>query len=307
MDKQPSLLLVDDMSANLSLLSELLKHDYRIKVAKSGGKALTIANSADKPDLILLDIEMPEMDGYEVCRQLKNNADTKDIPIIFVTARNDVMDEALGLNLGAVDYITKPFHPEIIKMRIKNHIALKLKSDCLESLARIDGLTHIPNRRYFNDSFARTYRKSVREGKSIAVLMMDVDYFKLYNDHYGHGKGDECLIKVASALNAVLKRATDLVARYGGEEFVVLLDQTDMQGMQVVAEQLRLAVEQLAIEHHYSLVQDTITISIGAALKEGTTQLTAEALLKCADDALYRAKQTGRNRVEACFASTCVV
>lgn len=306
MDKQPTLLLVDDMSANLSLLSELLKHDYRIKIAKSGQKALDLANSADKPDLILLDIEMPEMDGYEVCRQLKNKAETKDIPIIFVTARTDVIDETLGLNLGAVDYITKPFHPEIIKMRIKNHIILKLKSDSLESLARIDGLTHIPNRRYFNDAFTRAYRKSVRDNKSLAVMMIDVDFFKLYNDHYGHGKGDDCLTKVASALSSVLKRATDLVARYGGEEFVVLLDQVDLEGMQVVGEQLLSAVEALAIPHDYSSVVNHITISIGAALKDSSTELTPDALLKCADDALYRAKNQGRNRVEACSATICL-
>ncbi len=298
MNKQPSLLLVDDMSANIALLSELLKQDYRIKIAKTGQKALEICMSEDKPDLILLDVEMPEMDGYEVCRLLKNHGATKDIPIIFVTARTDVNDEAFGLSLGAVDYITKPFHHEIIKVRIKNHIALKLKSDWLEELSMIDGLTHIPNRRYFNDSFARLYRKAVRDHKNLAVMMIDVDYFKPYNDHYGHGKGDECLVKVASALRSALKRPTDLVARYGGEEFVVLLEQVDDAGASLVAEQLRLAVETLHLPHAYSKVADHITISLGGVIKTPHIALSQEALLKTADDALYQAKKQGRNQAK---------
>jgi diguanylate cyclase (GGDEF)-like protein len=289
------------MAANISLLSELLRQDYKIKVAKNGAKALEIARGVEKPDLILLDIEMPEMDGYEVCKILKNDNQTKNIPIIFVTARSDVADEAYGLNLGAVDYISKPFHPDIIKIRVKNHVALKLKSDWLEDLSMVDGLTHIPNRRYFDDLFMKVHKETLRDAKNIAVMMIDVDYFKPYNDHYGHGKGDDCLIKVAAALSSTLKRPADLVARYGGEEFVVLLENIDYAGAIVTGENLRRAIDQLHLPHQFSSVTDHVTISIGLAFKDGyIKEENRDALLKCADDALYQAKALGRNRVIAC-------
>ncbi len=296
---KPMILIVDDMAANIAILSDLLHEDYRIKVAKNGPKALEIAQSyEEKPDLILLDIEMPEMNGYEVCKELKNNGSTNNIPIIFVTARNDVKDEEYGLNLGAVDYISKPFHPTIVKIRVKNHVALKLKSDRLEELSMIDGLTHIPNRRYFDEIYQKTCKEMAREHKGGALMMIDVDYFKRYNDHYGHGRGDECLVKIADALQSVLKRPTDTVARYGGEEFVVMLQNTDKEGAIRVAENLLQAVNDLNLAHDYSTIADHVTISLGMAFKSPEESLCREDLLKMADDALYRAKEGGRNRFE---------
>lgn len=224
--EKPTVLIVDDMTTNLLILSDLLKDEYSIKVAKNGQKALDIVHSSDEVDIILLDIMMPDIDGYEVCRELKSNPKTKNIPIIFVTAKDNDADEEYGLNLGAIDYITKPFNKAIVKLRIKNHLELKLKSDLLEELSMYDGLTHIPNRRFFDQVFQSTYKEVKRENKSLAVMMIDIDFFKLYNDNYGHGKGDETLKKVAQALQMTLKRPTDLVARYGGEEFVVLLKGT---------------------------------------------------------------------------------
>lgn len=294
---KPTILIVDDMAANISILSDLLQGDYKIKVAKSGQKALEIAKGTEKPDLILLDIEMPEMNGYEVCKELKNNSLTNNIPVIFVTARNDVKDEEYGLNLGAVDYISKPFHPTIVKIRVKNHIALKLKGDWLEELSRIDGLTHIPNRRYFDEEYQKKCKEMIREHKTVALLMIDVDYFKRYNDHYGHGKGDECLMKIAGALKSSLKRPSDMVARYGGEEFIVILQNIDEDGAKKVAESLIKAVGDLGIKHEYSSASDHVTISLGMAFKPAEESLCKEELLKMADDALYRAKESGRNRV----------
>lgn len=294
---KPTILIVDDMATNIAILSDLLQDDYKIKVAKSGQKALDIAKGNEKPDLILLDVEMPEMNGYEVCKKLKNNALTNNIPVIFVTARNDVKDEEYGLNLGAVDYISKPFHPTIVKIRVKNHINLKLKSDWLEELSMVDGLTHIPNRRYFDEMYAKKYKEITRDAKTLAVLMIDVDYFKRYNDHYGHGKGDECLVKIAGALKNTLKRPTDIVARYGGEEFVVLLQNIDKGGAITVAESLIKAVSDLGIVHEYSSVCDNVTISAGMAFKEAEETLCQEEMLKQADDALYRAKENGRNQI----------
>lgn len=294
---KPTILIVDDMAANIAILSDLLHEDYKIKVAKNGQKALEIAKSSEKPDLILLDIEMPEMNGYEVCKELKNSSLTNNIPVIFVTARNDVKDEEYGLNLGAVDYISKPFHPTVVKIRVKNHITLKLKSDWLEELSMYDGLTHIPNRRYFDEEYKKKCKEMTREHKTVALLMIDVDYFKRYNDHYGHGKGDECLIKIASALQASLKRPTDMVARYGGEEFIVLLQNIDKEGAVNVAENLIKAVSDLRIRHEYSTVSDHVTISAGMAFKAAEETLCKEELLKLADDALYRAKESGRNQI----------
>lgn len=296
-ESKPTILIVDDRATNIAILSDLLQDDYKIKVAKSGQKALEIAKGKEKPDLILLDIEMPEMNGYEVCKELKNNSSTNNIPVIFVTARTDVKDEEYGLNLGAVDYISKPFHPTIVKIRVKNHIALKLKSDWLEELSMYDGLTHIPNRRYFDEVYEKKYKETMRDKKTLAVLMLDVDYFKLYNDHYGHGKGDQCLIKIAGALRMTLKRPSDMVARYGGEEFVLLLQDIDIEGATKVAESLVEAVGELGILHEYSSVCDHVTVSVGLGFKEKESSVSKEELIKCADDALYLAKERGRNRI----------
>jgi len=296
---KPTILIVDDMAANITILSDLLQDDYKIKVAKNGQKALEIAKGSEKPDLILMDIEMPEMSGYEVCKELKNTPSTNNIPVIFVTARNDVKDEEYGLNLGAVDYISKPFHPTIVKIRVKNHITLKLKGDWLEDLSRIDGLTHIPNRRFFDEEYQKKCKEMIREHKTVAILMIDVDYFKRYNDHYGHGKGDECLIKIAGALKSSLKRPSDMVARYGGEEFIVILQNIDHEGAANVAENLIKAVSDLGIKHEYSSAADHVTISLGMAFKPADEIVCTEELLKTADDALYRAKEEGRNRFVA--------
>jgi len=283
------------MTTNLLILSDLLKDEYSIKVAKNGQKALDIVHSSDEVDIILLDIMMPDIDGYEVCRQLKSNPKTKNIPIIFVTAKDNDADEEYGLNLGAIDYITKPFNKAIVKLRIKNHLELKLKSDLLEELSMYDGLTHIPNRRFFDEVFQSTYKEVKRENKSLAVMMIDIDFFKLYNDNYGHGKGDETLKKVAQALQMTLKRPTDLVARYGGEEFIVLLKDIGEENVKKVALNLLQAVQELQITHEYSKVEQIVTISIGVAYKTASSLINKVELLICADEALYDVKRTSRN------------
>lgn len=293
--EKPTVLIVDDMTTNLLILSDLLKDEYQIKIAKNGQKALDIVHSSDEVDIILLDIMMPDIDGYEVCRQLKSNPKTKNIPIIFVTAKDNDADEEYGLNLGAIDYITKPFNKAIVKLRIKNHLELKLKSDLLEELSMYDGLTHIPNRRFFDEVFQSTYKEVKRENKSLAVLMIDIDFFKLYNDNYGHGKGDEALKKVAQALQITLKRPTDLVARYGGEEFVILLKDISEENVKKIALNLLQSIRELQISHEYSKVEQIITISIGVAYKTASSLINKIELLICADEALYDVKRTSRN------------
>lgn len=296
-NEKSAILIVDDISSNIQVLANALQADYRIKVATSGQRALEICRSESPPDLILLDIMMPDMDGYEVCRELKSDAETSSIPIIFVTALSEVSDEEKGLNLGAVDYITKPFHLPIVKVRVRNHLNLKLKTDLLEEMSHIDGLTHIANRRNFDEVLDKEARRVARIAQPISLIMLDIDFFKLFNDNYGHGLGDECLMQVAKAMREVIKRPNDLLARYGGEEFAVILPETPLEGALKVAEELRLAVEALAFPHAYSEVSDSVTISLGVASNLFDQQISIDKVLKQADQALYRAKELGRNQV----------
>jgi diguanylate cyclase (GGDEF)-like protein len=298
----PTVLIVDDQPDNIQVLAKLLKADCRLKVANNGEKALALANGEAPPDLILLDVQMPVLDGYEVCRRLKENPRTHDIPVIFVTASATVDDEEKGFLLGAVDYITKPFYPVIVRARVNTHLSLKRKTDLLEKIAMLDGLTGIPNRRHFDEQLTREFRLARRHGTPLSVIMMDVDHFKQFNDHYGHGPGDDCLKRIAQALMMATERPTDLIARYGGEEFVALLPGTDAAGAGRVAERLREAVQALGLPHAQSTAAEVVTLSLGvgvAALSinaQNDDQAAITRLLTQADTALYAAKQSGRNR-----------
>ncbi|WP_029933576.1 diguanylate cyclase [Thiomicrospira pelophila] len=292
-----AVLIVDDISSNIQVLANALQTDYRIKVATNGQRALEICRSESPPDLILLDIMMPEMDGYEVCRELKSDTETSSIPIIFVTALSEATDEEKGLNLGAADYITKPFHLPIVKARVRNHLNLKLKTDLLEEMSHVDGLTHIANRRHFDEMMKKEARRVTRISQPLSLIMLDIDYFKNFNDNYGHGLGDECLIQVAKAMRGIIQRPSDLLARYGGEEFAVILPETPLEGALKVAQALRETIENLAFPHAYSKVADHVTISLGVASNERDQKISVENLLKQADQALYKAKKAGRNQV----------
>ncbi len=296
--ERPTVLVVDDQPTNVQALAKLLKDEYRVQVATSGSKALDIANQEQPPDLILLDIEMPEMDGYEVCRALKSDSRTNRIPVIFVTARDAVEDEELGFRLGAVDYVSKPFHPAIVRARVRNHMRLKIKTDLLEKLAMLDGLTGIPNRRYLNERMHHEWQRAIRESRPLSLVMMDIDHFKPYNDQYGHGAGDDCLGKVAKALQGAITRPADLVARYGGEEFSALLPETDTTGALHIATRFQQAIEALQLPHAYSSVSAFVTLSIGVATLIPTSDTgAAQKLFDLADEALYESKNHGRNRI----------
>lgn len=298
MNKPKSLvLIVDDQPINIQMLVESLGDEYLIKAATNGQTALNICRMADKPDLILLDVLMPEMDGHEVCRLLKKDMDTKDIPVIFITAKNETTDEEYGFKLGAVDYITKPFSPVIVQARVRTHLILKRNIDLLESLAFLDGLTGIPNRRRFDQVMKAEWKRSLRSKTPISLLIADVDYFKKYNDYYGHGPGDECLRQIAGAIAASINRPEDFVARYGGEEFVILLPATDGIGVCHVAEQIQDNIKSLGILHEDSRVADHVTISIGGYTLIPTAETTNSLLIESADKLLYQAKQSGRNRM----------
>lgn len=298
METQQIVLIVDDEKMNRSLLADLLKPLYKVLGAKNGEQALKIASRGEgQPDLILLDIMMPEMDGYEVCRRLKAEDATREIPIVFVTAMSEVSDETKGFELGAVDYITKPVSPPIVLARVKTHLRLKHKSDLLDKLVSMDGLTEIPNRRAFDTALEKQWKQGQRSKTPLSVVMMDMDMFKQFNDNYGHSAGDDCLKTVAGALARVAHRPGDIVARYGGEEFCAALADTNLEGALILGEKFRAAVEDLKITHDYSNTASHVTISIGVATIIPGEVVPSQDLQVKADGMLYQAKEGGRNRV----------
>jgi diguanylate cyclase (GGDEF)-like protein len=296
-EEKAKVLIVDDEKINLDVLIGLLKPYYRTVAAKSGEQAFKRLEIPPLPDLILMDIMMPGMDGYEVCRKLKADNSTRDIPVIFITGKNDEKDEAKGFQAGAVDYITKPFSPLIAMARVKTHIELKRRGDMLERLAGLDGLTGIPNRRQFDQFLTAEWKRSVRYSHTISLIIMDIDYFKLFNDHYGHAEGDECLKKVAKIISQSMIRSTDLTARYGGEEFACVLPETDYAGAITTANRIIKFVEKLGIRHEKSHVADYVTVSIGVASISPQQSDKALDLIEMADKALYIAKRNGRNQI----------
>jgi diguanylate cyclase (GGDEF)-like protein len=295
MHAQANILVVDDSPENLQVISAVLKQDYRVKVAINGERALALATAAEPPDLILLDVMMPGMDGYEVCARLKQNPVTARIPVLFVSSRDDEEDEARGLSLGAIDYIVKPIRPSIVQARVRNHIELKRSRDLLEQLTTQDHLTGISNRRRFDDSLAQEWQRAAREQTPLSLVAIDIDHFKAYNDHYGHPQGDQCLIRVARALATCVTRPTDLVARCGGEEFAGLLPSTDSAGAARLAGQMRAAIEAEGLEHARSPTHPHVTISLGVATVVPQAEESAQLLVDLADAALYEAKGAGRN------------
>lgn len=298
-NKKPKILIVDDMTENIDVLMLFLKSDYMVSAARNGKKALQMAKK-NKPDLILLDIIMPGMDGYEVCKKLKSNEETKNIPVIFITALTEALDEAKAFNVGAVDYIPKPFIPVTVKARIKTHLNLKMKTDMLEQLVALDGLTNIYNRRKFDEMLENEWNRALRKQGPISLMLIDIDHFKLFNDHYGHANGDECLKKIAECMKNCFMRASDLVCRYGGEEFAVILPDTDMEGADNLAEIFRLGIEALNIKHEYSETAGHVTASIGVVtMTPDPPNNNTSELIEIVDKMLYKSKENGRNRVTA--------
>jgi len=290
------ILIVDDVPDNIRVLSSILAEDgIVISTATSGQRALKIAEHYP-PDLILLDAMMPDMDGYEVCRLMKADPMLRGVPVIFVTALADVDSEIRGLELGAVDYITKPFNEAIVKLRVKTHLELKLQREILENLSRLDGLTGIPNRRAFDERLDIEWRRAARSGVTLGLLMIDVDHFKGYNDAHGHLAGDDCLRKIARALYESINRAGDFVARFGGEEFAALLAAANGEDVRRVAEDMRAIVEALGIPHGASPVSPWVTVSIGGALTQAQVDVDPDSLVELASRQLCAAKQNWRNQ-----------
>ncbi|MBF0101523.1 MAG: diguanylate cyclase [Desulfobacterales bacterium] len=296
LEKQ-KILIVDDMPLNIQVLNQVLEHDYQTFFATSGKDALDLALTV-LPDLMLLDIKMPDMDGYELCRQIKNAPVLKHIPVIFITSLNQEEDETIGLELGAVDYISKPFSSAIVKLRVRNHLELKRQRDILSKLSSLDGLTGIANRRIFDEYYQWEWKRCTRTQTFLSLILLDIDYFKAFNDHYGHLHGDNCLKKVAQTLANAVKRSNDLVARYGGEEFVCLLPETNFEGLVSVAEHMRKRIESLQIPHANSCTAPYVTISIGGGTIKHFSENTPESFLGFVDRLLYQVKNQGRNNIK---------
>jgi len=257
---------------------------------------LALAANDEPPDLILLDVVMPGFDGYETCRRLKQQEPTREIPVIFVTSLGHEDGEMRGLELGAVDYITKPVNLRIMRARIHTHLKLKQIQDHLAALSNVDGLTGIANRRRFDEVLALEWRRNLRAETPLALVIADIDFFKQFNDSHGHLAGDDCLRRVAAAIDRSMRRPTDLAARYGGEEFVALLADTDTEGACLVAEAMRANVAALEITNG-DATPLRVTVSCGVASAIPTSEDAAVDLVTQADTRLYAAKSSGRNRI----------
>ncbi len=288
-------LIVDDSATNRQMLGDLLQSEYSVLLGKNGEEGLDLAQE-HIPDVILLDVIMPDLDGYEVLRKLKEDVRTSSICVVFLTGLDTPEAEERGLSEGASDYVTKPFHPTVVKARVALHMQVVRQRRMLETLANIDGLTELPNRRQFDAVFSAEWARASRTGQPLSVAILDVDFFKRYNDSYGHAMGDHALQLVARTLRKRVQRPADLAARYGGEEFVLVMPDTPLEGAMELVEKLRVGVESLGVPHKRSSAAPYLTVSVGVACTTADPVLTAESLLQKADERLYRAKKAGRNR-----------
>lgn len=289
MSEKPVVLIIDDTRLNIQALAHILKNDYTIKIAHGGGKALELVTQEPIPDLILLDVEMPEVSGYDVCRRLRENSDTFNIPIVFVTGKDSIKEEEYGLSLGAVDYITKPIHPSIVKARVKTHITLKRQYDLLKKIAVRDQLTRLYNRHYLADALMSKVAYAARHQVPLSIILIDIDHFKNINDTYGHMVGDDVLREIAGVVGKNARKE-DIAARFGGEEFVLVLDNCTLEDARMKAETLR-----QEIEAYYPVGID-VTASFGVIQLDDAID-SCTRFLDLADQALYRAKKEGRNKV----------
>ena len=293
--KKNSLLIVDDEKSNIMTLTSILSPEYVIYAAKSGADGVEAAYEY-LPDVVLLDILMPGMDGYAVIAALKKADETRQIPVIFITGLNSPSDEEKGLSLGAADYICKPFSPAIVKLRVNRQIERLNHVRIIEQLSMTDQLTGLPNRRNFDERLQIEWNRAIRDKAPLSILIMDLDDFKQYNDTYGHQQGDAALQELARVFTHELKRSVDYIARWGGEEFVVLLTNTDANDALSTAERLRERVGNSQI-----LLADgsatKVTVSIGVDSTIPTPIGSVRDFIYHADEALYTSKKCGRNRI----------
>ncbi|WP_043634647.1 GGDEF domain-containing protein [Chromobacterium haemolyticum] len=295
------ILIIDDSVTNIKIMSSLLADKAPIIFAMTGRAGIDAARR-HQPLLILLDVEMPEVNGYEVCRRLKEDASTVDIPIIFVTSHQDAQHEIQALEAGAVDFISRPLNFPIVRARVHTHLTLKKQADLLKQLANCDGLTQLYNRRYFDKQLEVEWLRHLRQRQSLGLAMIDVDDFKKYNDTYGHLEGDACLQRVAQGLLSSTQRSGELVTRYGGEEFAVVLPGTDEAQACQYGEWICHKIRSLAIPHEGITSRRVVAVSVGIATCIPSKHESPSHLVKQADVALYQAKQGGRDNYSLAIA-----
>ena len=290
------ILIIDDNMISLRTLEETLKSEYEVKVSRDGRDTLRLAKEYS-PTLILLDVVMPVVDGFEALETLKNTPETESIPVIFITSLNDPEHEEIGLKLGASDYIYKPFSPGVIKARVKNQVDLFVMRKTIENIALTDALTNINNRRSLDMRSEIEWTRAQRDQTLLSIAFVDIDDFKNYNDYYGHLEGDEVLKIIANKITGSFSRKTDFAARYGGEEFVVLLPNTSSEGGEMLLQKVCTEIEALAIPHKRSTVSSVVTVSAGGASTIPKKDDEFRNLIVMADKMLYKAKRGGKNRV----------
>lgn len=313
-------LLVDDQPMISEAVRRCLQDqpDIEFHYCQDPTRAVKMANEIE-PTCILQDLVMPEIDGLLMVRFFRANKKTQQTPIIVLSTKEEAEVKSQAFTMGANDYLVKlPATVELIariRYHSKSYINLKERDEAfralkesqgkleaanreLEKLSSLDGLTGIPNRRHFDESLGKEWHRAMRAGVPLSLIMLDIDFFKLYNDHYGHQGGDDCLKRVAAILAGVARRDTDIVARYGGEEFAVILPDTDQAGAEQIAESLRAAVQGSEIPHKMSKVGEYVSISVGVGSGIPARNISPELLIKAADQALYKAKEEGRNRVK---------
>ena len=325
---RPCILIVDDRPENLLTLEQVLESpDVEIVRAKSGHEALEKTLDHEFA-LILLDVQMPVMDGYETATLLRGNKRTKNIPIIFITAANKEDAHVFrGYGSGAVDYLFKPLASDVLTSKVKIFLELHNQRQLLEKktreldakvaeletlkreleesneklrqLSSLDGLTDLPNRRFFDETLVREWQRGRRLQSPLTLIIIDIDHFKAYNDAYGHVIGDDCLKKVAKGLEKSILRDVDSIARYGGEEFAAILPETDREGGILIAQRMHDTIKGLNILHEHSPTAAHVTVSSGIATTIPSKDANATRLIQWADQALYQAKASGRNRFVA--------
>lgn len=289
------ILIIDDSLVQTAHLRKILDDSYEITTAPTAAEGLECAKK-EAYSLILLDVVMPDMDGFMLLKILQEELITQHIPVIMITSLSDIKHEEYGFMLGAVDYITKPFHPSIVKARVNTHVKLYQYRIQIERQSMYDQLTGIANRRKYEEYSNRKWMDAVRLNVFLTICMFDIDKFKVYNDTFGHPAGDSVITSVAKAVSARLNRSTDFVARYGGEEFVALLLGPSAEEAFQYMKIIRQAVEDLHIPHNPE-VSKWVTISLGGVTVLPQIGDKYEDYLGIADNMLYEAKRMGRNRV----------
>ncbi|WP_414550366.1 diguanylate cyclase domain-containing protein [Anabaena sp. CCY 0017] len=305
-NQAPTLILIvdDEQFIRMQLRLALEREGYQIAEAENGTKALNLFQQLH-PDIILLDAIMPDMDGFECCNRLQAMNFGQCTPVLMITGLDDQESVDRAFEVGAVDFVTKPIHWPVLRQRVKFLIEqsqlqkqLEFAHQELQRLVTIDQLTQVYNRRRFDEYLAQEWQRMAREQVPISLILGDIDYFKLYNDTYGHQLGDRCLQQVAQCINNSIKRPADLVARYGGEEFSVILPNTDMEGAMILAEIICSSVRKMDIPHSSSPVSPVVTISAGVATLIPKPNSDYQEVILLADKALYQAKMAGRDRIQ---------